>query len=187
MSSLLLTAPAEEPLSLDEARAFLRVEHGDDDELIAALIAGARIHVEAQTRRALITQSWRITADAWPDDGRIAVRPAPLQALAAARVYDGDGNAQAVDIQAFVPDLAGSALAFPLWALPSPGRLAAGIELDVTVGYGDTALTLPEPLRQAVRLLVAHWYENRGLIGTGAAVLPAGIAALLAPYRMVAL
>lgn len=187
MSSLLLTAPAEEPLSLDEARTFLRVEHGDDDELIAALIAGARIHVEAQTRRALITQSWRIMADNWPEDGRIAVRPAPLQALTAARVYDSDGNAQAVDLQAFVPDKAASVLAFAPWALPSPGRLAAGIELDLTVGYGDTALAVPEPLRQAVRLLVAHWYENRGLIGTGAAVLPAGIAALLAPYRMVAL
>ena len=61
MSSLLLTAPAIEPLSLAEAKAFLRVETSDDDEVIGALIAGSRIHVEAQTRRALITQSWRIS------------------------------------------------------------------------------------------------------------------------------
>ena len=57
MSSILLTAPAAEPLTLDEARAFLRVEYHDDDAVIAALIAGARLHIEAQTRRALITQS----------------------------------------------------------------------------------------------------------------------------------
>ncbi len=42
MSSLLLTAPAVEPLSLAEAKAFLRVENTDDDDVISALIAGSR-------------------------------------------------------------------------------------------------------------------------------------------------
>ena len=38
-------------------------------------------------------------------------------------------------------------------------------------------------------LLVAHWYENRGLIavGHGVAVLPATVAALIAPYRVLSL
>jgi uncharacterized phiE125 gp8 family phage protein len=160
MSSLLLTAPAAEPLSLDEARDYLRVETNDDDALMGALIAGARIHVEAQTRRALITQSWRLSFD-WPEDGRIDVVPAPLRTLNAARVYDGDGDTQALDTLAFVPDLGASALVFMPLVLPAPGRIAAGIELDVTVGYGDAAIDVPEALRQAVRLLVAHWYENR--------------------------
>ena len=53
-------------MTLAEAKAYLRVEHDDDDDVIAALIAGARVHVEAQTRRALITQSWRLIRDAWP-------------------------------------------------------------------------------------------------------------------------
>ena len=143
MSSLLLTAPAIEPLSLAEAKAFLRVETGDDDDVIAALIAGARIHVEAQTRRALITQSWRLSIDAWPDDGRLNVLPAPLQTLTAARVYDFDNAAQTLDTAAFVLDKGASALIFApnlaTWTLPAPGRMSAGIELDVTAGYGDAA------------------------------------------------
>src|SRR5512140_1554378 len=101
MSSVLLTAPAVEPLSLDEAKAFLRVEHSDDDDVIAALIAGSRIHVESQTRRALITQSWRLSSDGWPENGRLQVLPAPLQALTAARVFDFEGLAHDVDVQAF--------------------------------------------------------------------------------------
>jgi uncharacterized phiE125 gp8 family phage protein len=87
MSSILLSGPAIEPVVLDEVKAFLKVETCDDDDVIAALIAGARVHVEAQTRRALITQSWRLIRDAWPADGRVPVVPAPLQELSAARVY----------------------------------------------------------------------------------------------------
>lgn len=190
MPSILLTAPALEPLTLAEAKAYLRVETADEDAPIGALIAGARTHVETQTRRALITQSWRLSFDAWPEDGRIRVLPAPLQQLTAARVYDVDGNAQAIDTQAFVLDLAASALAFAPWALMQPGRIAAGIELDVTVGYGDAAADVPEALRQAIRLLVAHWYENRGVVASGntqIASLPMSVNALLAPYRMLSL
>jgi uncharacterized phiE125 gp8 family phage protein len=190
MSSILLTAPAAEPLALDEARAFLRLDTHDDDEIVAALIAAAQLHIETQTRRALITQGWRLTLDAWPADGRIAVRPGPLRDLTAARVTDLAGNATALDLQHFVPDLGACELVVAPWAVMQPTRLAAGIALDVTVGYGDTALDVPEPLRQAMRLLIAHWYENRGLVVTGAmslAALPATVAALLAPYRMVSL
>lgn len=148
MSSILLCGPEIEPVSLDEAKAFLRVDHSDDDDLIAALVVGSRIHVETQTRRALVTQSWRISADAWPGDGRMAIRPGPLQELTAARVYDINGAASAIDIQAFVPDRGASVVNFAPWAVPLPGRIAAGIELDVTVGYGDAATDVPEPLRR---------------------------------------
>jgi uncharacterized phiE125 gp8 family phage protein len=188
MSAILLTAPAVEPVSLAEAKAFLRVEHNDDDDVIEALASASRIHVETQTRRALVTQSWRLAFDAWPPDGRVPVVPGPLQELTAARVYDFNGTALAVDVQAFVPDIGASALAFAPWAVPSPGRLAAGIELDVVVGYGDAAADVPEPLRQAIRLLNAHWYENRGLAALGTVtVLPTTVAALIAPYRMLSL
>lgn len=186
MPSILLTAPAAEPLSLAEAKAFLRIEHDDDDDVVGALIASARIHVEAQTRRALITQQWRLTLDAWPADGRLKVLPAPLAALDAVRVHDDNGAASTLDLQSFVVDKAGSQLVFAPWALAQPGRAAAGIELDVTAGYGDAGSDVPEPLRHAVRLLTAHWYENRGIAGSGG-TLPATVAALIAPYRMLSL
>ena len=186
MTAALITGPASEPVSLAEAKAFLRVEHGDDDDVIAALTASARIHVEAQTRRALITQTWRLVLDCWPASGRIEVRPAPLRSLSAARGFDADGNAEPLDLDAFVQDTAGSTLAFPSWAMVQPDRIAAGIELDVSVGYGGAAIDVPEPLRQAIRLLLAHWYEHRGITGD-ASTMPLSVPALLAPYRMVAL
>jgi uncharacterized phiE125 gp8 family phage protein len=191
MSSILLTPPAVEPVTLAEAKAYLRIDNDDDDAVISALIAGARSHVEAQTRRALITQTWRLVRDAWPGDGRVAVVPSPLRQITAARVYRLDGSTQTLDLQAFVANAAATPaiISFLTWSLPVPGRPAAGIEIDVEVGYGDDPADVPEPLRQAIKLLVAHWYENRGLIAVGQtlALLPATVAALIAPYRLLSL
>jgi uncharacterized phiE125 gp8 family phage protein len=80
-------------------------------------------------------------------------------------------------------------LAFERGALPAPGRAVGGIELDVEVGCGDAPSDVPEPLRQAIRVLVAHWYENRGLIAAGqsVAVPPDSTNALIKPYRVLSL
>jgi uncharacterized phiE125 gp8 family phage protein len=143
--------------------------------------------VETQTRRALIAQTWRLVRDRWPADGRIAVAPVPLRDLVAARVYRADGAAHALDVEVLTPDRAGGVLSFAPGSVPAPGRAAGGIELDVAVGYGEAADDVPEPLRQAIRMLAAHWYENRGLVGERTAVLPQTVAALIAPYRAVTL
>jgi uncharacterized phiE125 gp8 family phage protein len=191
MPSILLAGPAAEPITLTQAKQFLRVEHDDDDDMITALIAGSRIHVETQTRRALITQSWRLTRDVWPASGCLALLPVPVKTLDAVRVYKSDGTALALDATGFTLDAsdAPARLAFVHGAPVAPERPAAGIEIDITCGYGDAGTNVPEPLRQAIRLLVAHWYENRGLIAVGSevAVLPQSAAALIAPYRVLAL
>ena len=153
MSSILLTPPAAEPLALDEARAFLRLDTHDDDEIVVALIAAARLHIETQTRRALITQGWRLTLDAWPADGRIAVRPGPLRDLTAARVTDLAGNATALDPQHFVPDLGACELVVAPWAVMQPTRLAAGSSPPPTSPGWSTsprgAGVAPSPARRA--------------------------------------
>src|SRR3569623_1789255 len=87
MAAILLTPPEAEPLSVTDAKAYLRVETGDDDVLIASLIAAARSHVEALSRGVLLTQTWRLELDGWPPDGRIKPKLAPLNAVTAARVF----------------------------------------------------------------------------------------------------
>jgi uncharacterized phiE125 gp8 family phage protein len=191
MSSILLTAPAVEPITLGDTKAYLRVEHNDDDGVISALIAGARTHVEAKTRRALIVQTWRLVRDGWAGDGRIAVLPVPLRALLAARVVMRDGSNQSILPSAFVIDKAGApaTLTFTAGALPMSDRAVAGIELDVEVGYGPAPADVPEPLRLAIKFLIAQWYENRGMttIGHEVAELPHTVAAMIAPYRVLSL
>lgn len=190
MASILLAGPELEPITLDDAKQFLRVEHDDDDDLIASLIAGARIHIETQTRRALIGQRWRLTRDTWPATGCVALLPVPVQTLDAVRVHELDGTWFAPDLSGFTVDKssAPARLAFVHGAPPEPRWPVAGIEIDITCGYGD-AEDVPEPLGQAIRMLVAHWYENRAIVAAAdkVLVLPQSAAALIAPYRVLSL
>jgi len=189
MSAILLAGPAIEPWTVAEAKAFLRVDHDDDDAVIGSLITAARSQIEAMTRRALLAQRWRIVRDGWPRDGRIVVRTGPLRALTAVRVFDADGIAHARDVEGFVCDRAADLIAAPGWARSPPGRRVAGIELDVELGYGTQPSEIPELLRHAVRTLAAHWYDNRGLaaIGSSVAMLPGSVAAMIAGFRAVSL
>lgn len=188
MSATLLTGPAGEPLSLTEAKAFLRVEHDDDDSVIAALISAARCHVEALTRLGLMTQTWRIVLDCWPKDGRIKPRLGPLQSVSAARVYNEANIAGAIDAGHFVVDVPAGVIAAPGWPLAVPGRAIAGIELDVAIGFG-AASDVPQILIQAIRMLVSHWYENRSLVAIGqtVAMLPPSVNAMISSYRVMSL
>jgi uncharacterized phiE125 gp8 family phage protein len=57
------------------------------------------------------------------------------------------------------------------------------------VGFGDAGSDVPPPLMQALRMLLAHWYDNRGLIAIGAsiAVMPPSVNALIASHRVLSL
>ncbi|MFZ5735883.1 MAG: head-tail connector protein [Pseudomonadota bacterium] len=189
MPMLLLAGPAAEPWTVTDLKSFVRVEHDADDAVIASLLTAARAQIEAATGKMLLAQRWRLVRDAWPREGRIVLRGGPLRSLIAARTFDAHGAAHDVDPASFVLDLAGGVIASPHWALPEPGRAVAGIELDLELGYGSAADDVPPPLRHAVRLLAAHWYDNRGGIapGDGAALLPGGVATLIAGYRAVTL
>ncbi|MDO9125489.1 MAG: head-tail connector protein, partial [Parvibaculum sp.] len=66
-------------------------------------------------------------------------------------------------------------------AWPMPATRLAGIAVDFTAGYGAAA-AVPAPLKQAVLLLAAHWFENREPLGNGVE-LPLTVSALVARYR----
>ncbi|MGX7741953.1 head-tail connector protein [Rhodopseudomonas parapalustris] len=188
MPMLPLAGPAAEPWTVADLKSFLRVEHDADDAVIASLLTAARAQIEAATGRMLLAQRWRLVRDAWPRDGRIVLRGGPLRSLIAVRTCDARGAAHDVDPAGFVLDLAADVIAAPRGALPEPGRPVAGIELDLELGYGTAPDDVPPPLRHAVRMLVAQWYDNRSdAAGFSGALLPGGIAAMIAGYRTVTL
>ncbi|MGU3492741.1 phage head-tail connector protein [Xanthobacteraceae bacterium A53D] len=181
-----IDGPVAEPLTLAEARAFLRLDATDGDALVSALIAAARQAVETATGRALMHQTWRVTRDAWPQSGVFPLPVAPVAAIIAARVHQADGTTQQVPNDALRLVAARLPPLIHVGAVPAPGRALGGIEIDLRVGYGATAAAVPADLVQAVRLVLAHFHEHRDGPGEMAR-LPAAVATLIAPYRMVRL
>ncbi len=188
MTSVLTTPPAADPISLPEAKAHLRVAHGDEDPLISQLIGSARRVVEARTGLAMMPQQWTILRDSWPEDGVIPLPVAPLLAVDDLKIHGEDGIAAIIDPAHYYADLASRPPRLMLrgsrdW--PPPGRLGNGIAIEVTAGFGTSASAVPEPLRQAILILTAHWYEHRG--NAEPPPVPLTLDALLAPYREVRL
>lgn len=192
MTLVLTSGPAVEPVTVSEAKAHLRVDGATEDVLIGSLIVTSRLHVEAALGLALIHQGWRMTRDIWPERGdsvRFPLRP--IASVTSVTVYDAAGTPTVVPPESYLLD--GHALKPRLIAngngWPAPGRKANGIEIEFQAGIGATADAVPAPIRQAVLLLVAHWYEHRDPLeaGQASAAIPPAVSDLLKPYREVRL
>jgi Phage gp6-like head-tail connector protein len=113
----------------------------------------------------------------------------PVKSVDAIRVYADDGTFVSVPVAGFAIDLISRPARIARrsgTSLPAAGRALNGIEFAITAGFGAAAADVPAPIRQALLLLVAHWYEHRdpGEIGSNATHVPAAVSALLAPWTL---
>ena len=187
MAHRLITPASFDPVSLEELKQQCRVDHDDEDTLIARLGAVATRHVEARTRRALLTQTWRLTLDAFPCDTIYIPRP-PLIAVSSITYLDGAGDSQTLATADYRVD-----------ASRHPGRITPAygeywpttlcttnaVTITHTAGYG-AAGDVPEDLRHAILLLAAHWHANREtvVVGTISGPLAFTLDVLCEPYEV---
>ncbi len=182
MAVEVVTGPAEEPVTLQEAKDHLRVEVSTDDALIGRLVTDAREWVERFTRRALVTQTWRLWARQFPD-GNLDQDCNPLRG---SRPHDDfalwlpGGKIQSVthvkytDAAGVLQTLAGTEYALdakdpqrPARLIPAYGKAWPGtrdepnaVQVEYVTGYGAAA-AVPAIARQAVLLHAGWHYENR--------------------------
>ena len=189
MALSLIAAPATEPISLDEAKAHLRVSVTDDDALIEALIVAARERAEQETRRALITQTWDAIGRSFP--GVIRLPKPPLESVTHVKYFDTANVEQTLSALTFYK------VSAPAGADAAPGRISLRYgqvwpsvyaEEDVVTvrfvaGYGD-AEDVPRTIKQGMLLAIGNWYANRetAVVGTIVADLPMGAKALWAAF-----
>jgi uncharacterized phiE125 gp8 family phage protein len=61
----------------------------------------------------------------------------------------------------------------------------ATVTVRFVAGYGANPGDVPEPLRQAMLLLIGHYYENREAVAAGTLTeLPFAVASLVFPFRV---
>ncbi len=175
--------PADgEPVSLSDAKDYLRVGYDGEDGLVGDLIAGARARIEQAAGIAIVSRILRATVDCWPDgmaSRGLRLRPGPVQTVSAVRTVGAGGGDVAASFR-----LHGSVLRLrPFHQLPAvdpDGR----IEIEFETGFG-AAGAVPADLIMAVKLTAAHAFQRREAGGRedDAEGLPAEVQRLMRPYR----
>jgi|SRR5262245_56228986 len=168
-STTLVTAPAIEPLTLEETKKFIRVEHTDEDALISSLITTARIECERSTGFAMIKQTWNLHLDDAPAGAWIYIPKPPLIEIEEFSYVDAEGLPIVVPIDRYAVDTASI-----------PGRLETldgwpdvtwsglnPIVIRFVAGYGENTTDVPEDKRQGMLLRVSDLYEHRETVFPG--------------------
>lgn len=185
MALRLITAPAESPVTLAEAKAHLAVTHSLDDTLIQLYIDAATSHLdgaEGTLGRCLVTQTWEWVADSFPASP-IRLPLPPLQSVTSVSYVDADGNTQVVDSSGYVVDSANQ----PGWVVPVSGWPATGTTPNAAIvrfvaGYGDAA-DVPAAIKAAILLYVGDAYANREAAGEALVENPAALR-LTRPFKV---
>lgn len=158
----LITAPAVEPVTLTEAKAHLYVTHPDDDTLIAAYIAAARMDAENRLARALVTQTWELTLDAF--HAVIELPMAPLASVTSIKYLDSAGVEQTLDPASYYADTDSEPGAIvPGYGLvwPATRDQRNAVRVRYVAGYGADGTFVPASIRQWILLRIGALYENR--------------------------
>lgn len=180
-------APAELPITAVEARDYCRISHINEDDFLGALIAAAVDMLDGPTGilgRAIVAQTWRMELVQWPASILLPIEPVTSVTVS---YVDEAGDVQELD-------------ADQVWLVTNPGAVpvlnwvsgftapALSVDapypviIDMECGFGDAA-AVPPAISTAIKMLVGHWYDNRGVAGAASDVLPMAVSALLARYR----
>jgi uncharacterized phiE125 gp8 family phage protein len=184
MPTRLVTPPTAEPVTLAEAKAQCRVDGSDSDTYIEMLITAAREWCELHDWRAYMPQTWELILDAWPSRGAIEIPKPPLQSVASIKYTNRSGVEATLDSGVYLVDtysepgwvVLKNDKAWPMVTL----REINGVVVRFTGGYASAA-DVPARIKQAILLLVGHWYENRenSVVGAVNRPIEMGVKALL--------
>ncbi|MES2706082.1 MAG: head-tail connector protein [Verrucomicrobiota bacterium] len=186
-----VTQPEEEPVSLFELKAHLRVDGSDEDNLLSMILTAARERIEQETRRALIRQQWTAYIKN-AGCGNLPVElPRPrLMPDGVLLEYRDTAGAWHASTDFMVQSAREPAL---LWITASPSGIDSPRSPEDAVwrvtywsGYGSDSAAVPGPLKHAILLLSAHLEKNREIVSTGASVseIPKSLDWMLDPCRV---
>jgi len=193
MGLTLFTPPTLEPLTLQQAKDHLRVEHNDDDSIIEPLIAAAREEVEGPDSvygRALLTQTWDWTLPCFPRrrTTKLLLPLPPLRSVDLVSYIDTAGDPQtwsAAEYRVDITETPGTLEPAFGFDWPQAQAISRAVTIRFTAGWGANPADLPATIPWALLLMIGHWYTHRETAGKDALKeIPLGAQALLAKFRI---
>jgi uncharacterized phiE125 gp8 family phage protein len=169
-----VTAPAAEPVSVDEFKVHQRIDGNDENDLIEAYLTAAREMFEAYTGRRIVTRTEALLLDAFPPCAGIVIPVAPVSEVVSVSTFDEDDVETVLAASNYYVDLNGPVARVMLknnasWpSLPTNHRPSSAVRVKFKAGNApDTSVSpaiaavYPERALLAIKLLAGHMYENR--------------------------
>jgi hypothetical protein len=204
----LITAPSGMPITVDEVKAWAKISDGTEDAVVIPLAIGAAVgFFERETRSRIISQTWAMTIDRWPSRlgewwdgqregamskiasvaGAIALPIAPVTAASLVAIDEAGGETTVTGTY-LVADATRARIALRAGASIPATRGAGGLEVRMTVGYGENAAAVPADIRTALLMLATHFLERREAVSEPSlTTTPMGVRRLMAQYTVPAL
>lgn len=189
MRPVIVTAPANPVLTPNEVKDNLRIGHDDDHDLLQNLVLAVTSFLDGPfgiLRNCLIDQVWSIRGPNW---SRMRLGLGNVQSIDLVKYWPFDGGAEVTLDPADYRidyDAHGAFLVLADGVRPALALRADAVTAHFKAGFGPSADDVPQAVRQAMHLLVGHYYKHSEAVitGTRPTELPMGVRALLAPYRL---
>ncbi|ADK13442.1 head-tail connector protein [Clostridium ljungdahlii] len=165
MALKIITPPAVEPITLEEAKQHLRVTGSDDDIILLSMIRQAREFCEDFQNRKYITQTLEMVLDSFPNDNYISFKNcSPVQSVESVKYYDSGGREYIFDSSNYIVDtdsfvnriVLGYCKLWPTIAL----QTANAVRVRFTAGFGDKPENVPETVKWAMVLHMRLLYDD---------------------------
>jgi len=160
----LVTGPAQEPITLDEARRQAKIVGEESDTILRSYIVSAREEAEAKMRRALFTQTWRYDVHEF-DEVMPLPMAAPLQSVTHVKYYDANGTLQTLSASYYEVDTLatpGRIVRAPdvSWPALQADRRTGRVQITYVAGWATVA-SIPEKIKQGIRMYVTYLDADR--------------------------
>jgi len=172
-------APTQEPITLEEAKAFLRIIDNDEDLLIATLISTVREHVENITNRQLENATFELYDCFLP----YKLPKNPIVSIDKIEYMDAVGDYVELDSDTYYLYENNGVGYINYSEIPTTIDHKKAFKLTLTCGYSE----VPEAIKSYMKVKISTLYENREEFVIGASISQFGgkfIEDLLSSYKI---
>ncbi len=166
---------AQPIVTMSEAQAYVRIETGEEEAVLAGLVRSASALCEAFLNRVVLARAFSVDVAASSEWQRLELTP--VRAIDAVATVDAAGTETPLPVGAYAIDVDSSGDG---WVRASQADGGLRLRVSGSAGMADDENNIPEPIRQGVLRLVAHLFTSRDGAGGDP---PAAVTALWRPYR----
>lgn len=187
MNAQLYVAPTTEPVTVDELMFHLRIDEdaGLQADYLTEILGAARGHVEAITRRAIMTQTWDYYLHGWPSGNAMVLPFGNLQSVTSVAWKNTAGAETTLTVTTdYLVETNGSQCGRVV--LPFSGSWPSGdlypvnpIKIRFVCGWTSAAL-VPKNIKRAIKFAAENTYYH----GDRSGVLEPVMDSLLASWRL---